>query len=150
MTQKIIATNKKAYHDFTIEETFDAGVVLEGCEVKSIRNGKITLKDSFARVKNNELWLFNCHINPYTQGNRYNPDPERDRKLLLKKQEIHRIIGKIEVKGYTLVPTKVYLSGQYVKIQLGLAKAKKNHDKREDLKNKAVKKEMDRALNQRA
>lgn len=149
MSQKVIATNKKAYHDFTFEEKFEAGIVLVGCEVKSIRNGKITLKDSFARVKDNELWLFNCHINPYTQGNRFNPNPERDRKLLLNRQEINRLIGKIEQKGYAVIPTKVYLSGQHVKFQLGLGKAKKNHDKRQDLKEKAVRKDIDRALNLR-
>lgn len=137
-----LAQNKKAFHDYQILDKFEAGIVLGGCEIKSIRAGKASLRDSYARVIHNELWLVNCHISAYKEGNRFNLDPERDRKLLLHKQQILKLIGKIEEKGMTLVPLNMYWSKNKVKVELGLAKAKKLYDKRKDLKEKAIQKEL--------
>ncbi|WP_202079124.1 SsrA-binding protein SmpB [Caldalkalibacillus salinus] len=146
---KTVAQNKKARHDFHIEETFEAGIVLTGTEIKSIRAGRSNLKDSFARVKNGEVWLHNMHISPYEQGNRYNHEPERARKLLLNRKEINQLIGKTREQGFSLVPLKLYLKNGYAKLQLALAKGKKLHDKREALKRKDAKRDIERAFRER-
>ncbi len=142
----IIATNKKAYFDFHIEDKVEAGLVLKGCEVKSIRQRRVNLKESFARIIVNELWLFNCHITPYEQGSFSNELPTRDRKLLLHRQQIDKWIAKTQEKGFTIVPLKLYLSKNKVKIQLGLAKAKKMHDKRHSIKEKSIQRDIQRAV----
>ena len=138
MEKKLIAQNKKAYHDYFVEETFQAGMVLTGTEIKSIRKGKIQLKDSFCRIQQGEVFLWNCHIAAYEQGNRYNHEPERIRKLLLTKKEIAKLIGKTKETGYALVPINVFIQNGYAKIEIALAKGKKNYDKRETLKKKEV------------
>lgn len=130
---KLIAQNKKAYHDYFIEETFQAGVVLVGTEVKSLRLGKCSLKESFIRVDKGEAFIYNMHISPYEQGNIFNKDPLRTKKLLLHKKEINKILGAITRDGYTIVPLKVYLRGSLVKIDIGIAKGKKLYDKRQDI-----------------
>lgn len=142
----VIATNKKAYHEFFIEETYEAGIQLVGSEVKSLRNGGINLKDSFAIVKNGELFLINAHISPYKMGSFFNPDPRRDRRLLMHKREIARLKGKMEQKGYALVVTKIYFKQAIVKVELALAKGKELHDKRRALKEKQLDREASRAL----
>ncbi len=141
---KTIATNKKAFHDYFIEDTYEAGIQLIGSEVKSIRAGGINLKDSFALIRNGEIILMNVHISPYEKGSVFNPDPRRDRKLLMHKLEILKIKAKIEQKGYTLVATKVYFVDSLVKVELGLAKGKELHDKRQALKEKQLKRESQR------
>lgn len=146
MDEKIISKNKKAYFDYFIEETYEAGIVLQGTEIKSIRKGKIQLKESFARIINGEVFLWNAHIAPYEQGNRFNHEPLRTRKLLLKRKEIDKLIGKIKTTGYTLVPTKVYMKNGFAKVEIALAKGKKNYDKRETLKQKDAKREIERNL----
>ncbi|NMA61442.1 MAG: SsrA-binding protein SmpB [Firmicutes bacterium] len=128
---KVVTENRRARHDYFIEETIEAGIVLQGTEVKSIRLGKVNIKDSFARVENGEVFLYGMHISPYEQGNRFNHDPLRPRKLLLHKREIRRLIGKTREDGYTLVPTKLYFSNGKCKVELGIAKGKKLYDKRE-------------------
>lgn len=145
-SEKVVATNKKAYHDFFIEDTFEAGIELVGSEVKSIRNGGVNLKDSFAVIKNGELFLLNAHVSPYKMGSYYNPDPRRDRRLLMHKREIARLKGKVEQKGYALVVTKMYFKQSLVKVELALARGKEAHDKREALKEKQVKRDIKRAL----
>ncbi|EHL78635.1 SsrA-binding protein SmpB [Bacillus smithii] len=146
---KVVAQNKKARHDYFIEETYEAGIVLQGTEIKSIRAGRVNLKDSFARVQKGEVFLHNMHISPYEHGNRYNHDPLRTRKLLLHKKEILKLIGKTKEQGYSLVPLKLYIKNGYAKILLGLAKGKKKWDKREDLKKKEAKREIERAFKSR-
>lgn len=143
---KIVATNRKAMHDYSIIETIETGMVLTGTEIKSIRNGKINLKDGFARVQRGEVFLHNVHISPFEQGNIFNHDPLRTRKLLLKRQEIARLDKDVKVEGYTIVPLKVYLKDGYAKCLIGLAKGKKNYDKRESLKQKDIKRETDRMM----
>lgn len=133
---KLIAQNKKAYHDYFIEDKYEAGIVLAGTEVKSIRMGKCSIKESFVRPKDSEVHIYNMHISPYEKGNIFNKDPLRTRKLLLHKFEINKIQGAIAQKGYTLVPLKVYLKGSLVKVQIGLAKGKKLYDKRQDIAKK--------------
>lgn len=128
---KVISENRKARHDYFIEETMEAGIVLQGTEVKSIRLGRVNLKDSFARVENGEVFLYGMHISPYEQGNRFNHDPLRPRKLLLHKREIRRLLGKTREEGYTLVPTRLYFTKGKCKVELALAKGKKRYDKRE-------------------
>lgn len=130
---KLIAQNKKAYHDYFIEEIFQAGIVLVGTEVKSLRLGKCSLKESFIRVDKGEAFIYNMHISPYEQGNIFNKDPLRTKKLLLHKKEINKILGAITRDGYTIVPLKVYLRGSLVKIDIGIAKGKKLYDKRQDI-----------------
>lgn len=143
---KIIVNNKKAYFNYEIISTLEAGIVLKGCEVKSIRNGKAAIADSFARIINNEIWLFNTYIAPYEQGNIQNPsDPYMNRKLLLHQREIQKLIGKISSKNLYLVPTKLYLKGNLVKVQIGLGRPKKKHDKRQSIKDKDIQKNLDRA-----
>ena len=139
---KIITKNKKAYHDYFVLETFEAGISLLGTEVKSVKQGKINLKDSYAKVKDGEIYLFNAHISHYKHGNIFNHEPTRTRKLLLHRNEIDRIIGKINEKGLTLVPLKVYLKKGLVKVELGLCKGKKTHDKREEIKRRDIEREL--------
>ncbi|HHW36083.1 MAG TPA: SsrA-binding protein SmpB [Bacillales bacterium] len=146
---KVIAQNKKAYHDYFIEDTYEAGIVLQGTEIKAIRAGRVNLKDSYARVEKGELFLHNMHISPYEQGNRYNHDPLRTRKLLLHKKEIAKLLGITKEQGYSLVPLKIYLKNGYAKVLIGLAKGKKNYDKREDLKQKEAKRDIERAFRER-
>ena len=136
MNQKVIATNPVAKHNYTISDTMEAGIVLTGTEIKSIRNGKVNLKDSYANIKNGEVFIYGMHISPYEQGNIFNKDPLRDRKLLLNKREINKLIGLIKQKGYSLVPMKLYFSGSFVKLELGIGKGKKLYDKREDIAKK--------------
>ena len=143
---KIVATNKKAYHDYHIEESLEAGMMLKGTEVKSLREGRANLKDSFARVENEEIFLYNCHISPYSHGNIANHDPLRTRKLLMHKGEIQRLMGKMMQKGYTLLPLKIYFKDGKAKIELALAKGKKQYDKREDIKKRDAAREMEKAF----
>lgn len=146
---KVIAQNKKAFHDFFIEETFEAGIVLQGTEIKAIRAGRVNLKDSYAQIKNGEMFLLGMHVSPYEQGNRYNHDPLRTRKLLLHKKEINKLIGETKEAGYSMVPVKLYLKNGFAKVQIGLAKGKKKFDKREDLKKKEAKRDIERAFRER-
>ncbi len=148
-TGKVIAQNKKASHDYFIEETFECGMVLQGTEIKALRAGRVQLKDSYARIINGEIFIINVHISPYEQGNRYNHDPLRVRKLLMHRKEIDKLLGLTKEQGYALVPLKVYLKNGFAKLLLGLAKGKKNYDKREDLKAKDAKRDIDRALRDR-
>ena len=143
---KIIDKNKKAYFDYFMEETFEAGIVLEGNEVKSVKMGNVNLKDSFCHIDKGEVFLKNCHITPYEKGSAFNADPRRNRKLLLSKREINKLIGKIKTKGYTLVPTQIYFSGRFVKVEIALAKGKQLHDKRDSLKEKDIKRDIDREI----
>ena len=146
---KQVAQNKKAYHDYFIEETYEAGIVLQGTEIKSIRASRLNLKDAHARIQNGEMYLYNMHISPYEQGNRYNHDPLRVRKLLLHRREINKLIGETKEQGYTLVPLKVYLKNGFAKVLIGLGKGKKQYDKREDLKKKEAKRDIERAFRDR-
>lgn len=143
---KIIAENRKARHDYFIEETYEAGIALTGTEVKSLRAGRANLKDSYAGVENGEMYLFNMHISPYEHGNRFNVDPVRARKLLLHKSEINRLFGKVKQQGLTLVPLKVYFKRGRAKVELALAKGKKIYDKREAMAEKDARREMERAV----
>ena len=144
--RKIVATNRKARHDYEILERLEAGLVLKGPEVKSLREGKTAFQDSFARVERGEVWLYNLHISPYEQANRYNVDPLRTRKLLLKRSEIRRLIGKVEEKGLTLVPLEVYFQRGYAKVTLALARGKRLYDKREKMKRRIQEREAERAV----
>ena len=146
---KVIAQNKKAGFDFFIEETIEAGIVLQGTEIKSARNGKVQLKDSFVRIRNGEAWISNMHISPYEQGNQFNHDPTRSRKLLLHKKQINELLGHSKIQGSAIIPLKMYLKDGFAKVLLGVGKGKKNYDKREDLKRKDAKREMDRAMKDR-
>lgn len=134
--EKLIAQNKKAFHDYFVEDTYEAGIVLVGCEVKSIRLGAINLRDSFVIIKNGEVFMIGTHISPYKMGSYNNVDPRRTRKLLLNRSEINKLRGKVEQKGYTLVPLKVYFKDALVKVQIGLCKGKELHDKRQAIKEK--------------
>ena len=146
---KVVAQNKKATHDYFIEDTYEAGIVLTGTEIKSIRSGKANLKDSFARISNGEVFLVNMHISPYEQGNRFNHEPTRTRKLLLRKDEISKLIGKTKELGYSLVPLKLYLRNGFAKLDLALAKGKKNYDKRHTIAERDANREMARALREK-
>ncbi len=146
MNKKVITTNKKAYHDYTIFDKFTAGIVLTGTEIKSIRKGAVNLKDSFAKIEDGEIFLYKCHISQYEQGNRYNHEPERTRKLLLNKKEILKMLGKIKKESYTIVPLELFLTKGIAKLEVGLAKGKKLHDKREDIAKKTQKRDMERAM----
>jgi len=146
---KVIAQNKKAHHDYFIEETYEAGIVLQGTEIKSIRAGKVNLKDSYAKIENGEVFLHQMHISPYEQGNRFNHDPLRTRKLLLHRKEINKLIGLTKEQGYSLVPLKIYLKNGFAKITLALAKGKKKYDKREELKKREAKRAIERAFKER-
>jgi SsrA-binding protein len=146
MGEKLVCNNKRAFHEYFIEERYEAGMVLRGTEVKSLRMGRANLSDSFALVKGGEAFIHNLHISPYDFGNRENHDPERMRKLLLHRKEIDKLFGKVREQGYTLIPLRLYFRDGKAKIELGLAKGKKLHDKREDLKKKDMKREIDQAL----
>ncbi|MCU6760837.1 SsrA-binding protein [uncultured Roseburia sp.] len=143
---KLIANNKKAYHDYFIEETYEAGISLHGTEVKSVRMGKCSVKESFIRIENGEVVAYGLHISPYEKGNIFNRDPLRPKKLLLHKSEINKISGKISEKGYTLVPLKVYFKGSLIKVEIGLAKGKKLYDKRQDIAKKDQRREAERSF----
>lgn len=147
--KKLISVNKKARHDYFIEETFETGIVLVGTEVKSIRQGKINIKDGYARVENSEVFLYNVHISPYEQGNIFNKDPLRVRKLLLHKSEIRKLIGYVQQKGYTLIPLSFYLKDGLVKVELGIGIGKKNYDKRQDLAKKDAQRRIEKELRER-
>jgi SsrA-binding protein len=144
-----LATNRKAYHDYHILETFEAGIALLGTEVKSIRDGKANLKEALVRVKDEEAYLVGCHIHPYTHGNIANHDPLRTRKLLLHKREIRRLMGQVQEKGLTLIPTRLYVKNGRIKLELALARGKRLHDKREALKAREAGREVERALKDR-
>lgn len=141
---KIIANNKKARHEYFIENTYEAGIELSGTEVKSVRKGSVNLKDSYAAVDKGEVFVYNMHISPYEQGNIFNKDPMRTRRLLLHKYEINKLIGYVQQKGYTLVPLSIYLKGSLVKVQLAVAKGKELHDKRHAIAERDAKREMER------
>ena len=139
---KLIAKNPTAKHNYTIEDTIETGIVLSGTEIKSIRNGKVNLKDSYANIKNGELYIYNLHISPYEFGNIYNKDPVRDRKLLVNRREINKLVGLIKQKSYSLVPISLYFKGNFVKVELGIGKGKKLYDKRQDIAKKDAERRM--------
>lgn len=143
---RVLAQNRRASHDYFIEETYEAGLVLKGTEIKSVRAGKVSIQDAHARVINGEVFVINMHIAPYEQGNQFNHDPVRTRKLLLHKTEINRLVGATQRDGYTLVPLRVYIKNGYAKLLIGLGKGKKKYDKREDLKRKQMQRDIDRAM----
>lgn len=149
-TDTAVTTNRKAYHDYFIEETFEAGIALQGTEAKSLRLGLANLTDSYALTKNNEIFLFNANISPYPHGNIMNHEPLRTRKLLLHREEIRKLIGKIAQKGYTLIPLKIYFVRGKAKVLIGLAKGKKAFDKRETIKEKESKREVERTVKERS
>ncbi|WP_378954384.1 SsrA-binding protein SmpB [Pelosinus sp. sgz500959] len=146
---KTVADNRKARHDYHIHESYEAGLVLTGTEVKSLRAGKANLKDAYAKIEKSELMLHNMHISPYDAGNRFNHEPLRTRKLLMHRSEIDKLVGKTQEKGYTLVPLKLYFTHGIAKIQIGLATGKKNYDKRQDMAERDAKREIDRAFRER-
>ncbi len=143
---RTLCTNRKARHDYHVEETYEAGIALLGSEVKSIREGRANLRDSYAAFREGELFLYNCHVSPYAQASRFNPDPLRPRKLLMRRQEMQRLVGKVEEKGLTLVPLSLYLKGRRVKVGLALARGKKQYDRREDIKRREAEREIARAV----
>ena len=144
--QKLIANNKKAYHDFFIDEKYEAGIALHGTEVKSMRMGKCSIKESFIRIENGEVFVYGMHISPYEKGNIYNREPLRDKKLLMHKKEILKLHGLVSQKGYTLVPLSLYFSGAHVKMEIGLCRGKKLYDKREDMARNEAKRDMERSF----
>ena len=146
MEKKVITTNRKAFHDYTIFEKYVAGIVLTGTEIKSVRKSAINLKDSFCKIEDNEIFLYNCHISPYEQGNRFNHKAERTRKLLLTKKEILKMHSKIKKDGYTIVPLEVFIVKGFAKVEIGLAKGKKLYDKPESLAKKDQQREIDRKM----
>ena len=146
---KVVCQNRKAYHDFQIEETLEAGVSLLGTEVKSLREGKANLKDSYVIVKGEEVFLLNCHISPYSHGNIMNHEPLRTRKLLMHRKEINRLAGKVTAKGYTLIPLKIYFKDSFAKVEIGLAKGKKLFEKRDRIKEREARREIERAVKNR-
>lgn len=150
MADKVVATNRKAYHDYTVEETHEAGVVLTGTEIKSVRAGSVNLRDSYAQVRNGEMWLMNVHIAPYEPASRQNVDPYRDRKLLMHRGEIMRLMGRVQEKGLTLVPLRMYLKKNRAKVEVGLVRGKKLYDKRETIAKRESAREMERATKERA
>lgn len=150
MAIEIVTQNRKAFHDYFIEETFEAGIMLTGTEVKSLRAGKANLKDSYARIKDGEIFLLNTHISPYSQADGFKQhEPERTRKLLLHKKEIMKLLGKTREKGYTLVPTKIYFKDGKAKVEIGLARGKTSYDKRDSIKARDVKREIAKTIRQR-
>ncbi len=149
MADHLVAKNKKAYFDYEILEEFEAGMVLTGTEVKSLRDHRVNLKESYARIKDGEVWLENCHISPYTHGNLSNHEPTRRRKLLLQRREINRLVGKTSQKGLTLVPLVLYFKNGRAKLKVGLARGKKTHDKRETERRKVVEREVEAELKRR-
>jgi SsrA-binding protein len=148
--EKVVATNRKAFHDYFIEERYEAGIILQGTEVKSLREGRVNLQDSYASVRGSEVFLHQCHISPYSHGNIMNHEPTRVRKLLLHKIEIHKLLGKTQQKGLTLIPLRIYFSKRgYAKVELGLAKGKKLYDRRETIKTREAGREVQRAIKER-
>ncbi|MDY0091822.1 MAG: SsrA-binding protein SmpB [Candidatus Vecturithrix sp.] len=147
--KKLICANKKATHSYFIEERYEAGLVLQGTEVKSLREGRANLKESYAKVKDGEVFLYNCHISPYSHGNRLNHDPIRPRKLLLRRREIRKLFGKVAERGYTLVPLSLYFTKGKAKLELGLGKGKKLYDKRQSMKERDASREMERVFKQK-
>ena len=143
-TVKLIANNKKAYHDYFVDDTYETGISLAGTEVKSLRMGKCSIKEAFVRIENGEVLIYGMHISPYEKGNIFNKDPLRPRKLLMHKYEINKLMGKIKEKGMTLVPLKVYFKGSLVKVEIGLARGKKLYDKRQDIAKKDQRREAER------
>ena len=148
-SRKLIANNKKAYHDYFIEDTYECGIVLSGTEVKSLRMGKGSIKESYVRIRNEEVVILGMHISPYEKGNIFNRDPLRERKLLMHKKEIRKLQGKLTEKGYTLVPLQVYFSGSLVKVEIALAKGKKLYDKREAIAKKDAMRDLERSFRDR-
>jgi len=149
-TEKVVATNRKAFHDYFIEDKFEAGIVLQGTEVKSLREGRVNLQDSYASVREGEMFLHNCHVSPYSHGNIMNHDPIRVRKLLLHKTEINKLLGKTQQKGLTLIPLRIYFSKRgHAKVELGLAKGKKLYDRRESIKAREAGREVQRAIKEK-
>lgn len=146
---KVVATNKKARHDYLIEDTFEAGLILTGSEIKSIRAGQVNLRDSYATVRDGELWLINAHIAPYKQATHQNHEPRRDRKLLMHRREINRLTGKLQEKGLTLVPLQIYLKSSRAKVELGLARGKKLYDKRQAIREREDRRRITRAIGRR-
>ena len=146
MERKVVTTNRKAFHDYTIFDKYVAGIVLTGTEIKSVRKNAINLKDSFCKIEENEIFMYNCHISPYEQGNRFNHKADRTRKLLLTKKEILKMHSKIKKDGYTIVPLEVFIQKGFAKVEIGLAKGKKLYDKRESLAKKDQQREIDRKL----
>jgi SsrA-binding protein len=146
---KVLATNRKAYHDYHIEETYETGIALTGTEIKSVRAGSVNLRDAYAQVKNGELWLMNVHIAPYEPASRQNVDPYRDRKLLMHRKEILRLFGRVQEKGFTLVPLRMYLKKNRTKLEIGLARGKRQYDKREAISKRDAAREIERAVKTR-
>ena len=146
MERKIVAKNPNARHNYTIEDTYEAGIVLTGTEIKSIRKGKVNLKDSYANIKNGEVFIYGMHISPYEHGNIFNKDPLRTRKLLLNRREINKLIGLMQQKGFSLVPISLYFNGNFLKIELGVGKGKKLYDKRQDIAKKDAEMRMRKVL----
>ena len=144
MNTKLISKNPTAYHNYTIEDKLEVGIVLSGTEIKSIRSGKANLKDSYAQIKNGEVYIIGMHISPYAHGNIFNKDPLRDRKLLLNRREINKLVGMVKQKGYSLIPISIYFKGSLVKLELGIGKGKKLYDKRQDI----AKKDAERRIQQ--
>ena len=145
----MLIRNRRARHDYSILDSMEVGIVLQGTEVKSLRQGRANIKDSFARVERGEVWLYNMHISPYDQGNRHNHDPERPRKLLLRRAQIRRLIGRVEERGLTMIPLKIYFKKGWAKIELGVARGKREYDKRHDIARRDAQREMEQAMNQR-
>lgn len=146
---KVVATNRKAYHDYQIHDTFEAGIVLTGSEIKSIRAGRVNLRDGYAIFRDGELWLLNCHIAPYDPASRQNHDPTRPRKLLLHRRELNRLAGRVQEKGFTIVPLRMYLRRGLAKVEIALVRGKKQYDKREAIARRDADREVERALKER-
>jgi SsrA-binding protein len=144
--EKDVAVNRRAYHDYFIDEKYEAGVMLTGTEIKSVRNGRANLRDGYVRIDNGEAWLENVHISPYAQGNLMNQEPLRPRKLLLHRKEISSLIGKVKQKGYTLIPLRIYIARNRAKVEVGLARGKRQYDKREAIAARDAKREIERAM----
>ncbi len=144
--EKQIAANRKARHEYFVEETYECGLALHGTEVKSMRQGRVNLKEAFCQVKNGEMWVIGMHISPYEQGNIFNVDPLRDKKLLMHKSEIRKLASQVQRQGYTLIPLRIYLKDGRMKLELGLCKGKQLHDKRDDAADRAAKRDIERAL----
>ncbi|MCC7164107.1 MAG: SsrA-binding protein SmpB [Anaerolineae bacterium] len=148
-SHKIVATNRKAFHDYFIQETHEAGLVLTGTEIKSVRAGAVNLRDAYAQVRDGELWMQNAHISPYEAGNRFNVDPYRPRKLLMHRKEINRLMGRAQEKGLTIVPLRIYLKKNRAKVEIALVKGKKQYDKRESIGKRDADREIERAVKAR-
>lgn len=143
-SMKLVANNKKAYHDYFVDEKYETGLVLHGTEVKSLRMGQCSIKEAFVRIENGEVWVYGMHVNPYEKGNIFNKDPMRPKKLLMHKSEINKLLGKVKEKGYTLMPLQVYFSNGKAKMEIGLCRGKKLYDKREDIAKRDQKREAER------